>query len=213
MKGADPTLVVATSNRGKLGEFRMLLAGVPVELVSIADVLGRDLVVNEDGATFEENAIKKARVAAEQTQMLTLADDSGLEVDALQGGPGVRTARFAGESATDAERIAALLRAMEGVPSVGRYARFCCAICVVDPCADCGESVVACGICGGMIAYEPRGVGGFGYDPVFVVAGGERTMAELSVAEKGEVSHRARAVAALRPKLMAMIRGLSSVAR
>jgi XTP/dITP diphosphohydrolase len=167
----------------------------------------------EDGATFAENAIKKARAVADATLGLSLADDSGLEVDALDGRPGVRSARFAHARATDAENNAALLAALEGLgdPSAGPWshgsaqagfrARFRCALALVDPFTGGGEPHVVEGSCEGTIARTPRGSGGFGYDPLFVLEGDERTMAELRPIEKNRVSHRARALAALLPVL------------
>jgi XTP/dITP diphosphohydrolase len=163
----------------------------------------------EDGATFVENAVKKARAAAQATFMLSLADDSGLEVDALDGRPGVHSARFARERASDAENNAALLAALESftdpVSSAGEShgfsARFRCALALVDPFTAHGEPRVVEGICEGTIVRTPRGSGGFGYDPLFVVSGTSRTMAELDAEEKRRFSHRARAFAALRPIL------------
>ena len=203
------TLVIATNNRGKLDEIRSLLGDLPVEVRSAADVLRTPFEVVEDGATFTENAVKKARACARETTMLTLADDSGLEVDALEGRPGVQSARFAHARATDAENNAALLTALDalGDPmAVGggeQYtARFRCVLALVDPFTASGEPRVVEGVCDGSITRTPRGSGGFGYDPLFVVAGsGDKTMAELPEEEKNRVSHRARAVAALRPVL------------
>ena len=193
--GCRQKMVLATSNRGKLAEFQSLLAGLPFELVSATDLLGERWTVDEDGDTFEANARKKAREVAQATGVLTLADDSGLAVDALGGAPGVRSARYAGDDATPSQNVQKLLRAMEHVPEAERGARFCCVLCVVDPSKAEGEEVLVRGECEGMIGREPRGGGGFGYDPVFVVQGGDgRTMAELSPEEKGQVSHRANAV-------------------
>lgn len=198
-------LVVATHNRGKLAELRALLADLDVEVVALRDVLGRELVVVEDGATFEANALKKARAAFEATTMLTLADDSGLEVDALGGAPGVHSARYAGKHATDAENNAKLIDALgseattEG--SGGTHAvkaRFRCVLALVDPYWNDGAPYVVEGVCEGHVTRTPRGDHGFGYDPLFVVDGADRTMAELSEDEKNRVSHRARAFAKLR---------------
>lgn len=199
------SLVIATNNRGKLDELRRLLAGMNVEVLSLADVSPRRIEVVEDGDTFEANAIKKAREVAAATMMLTLADDSGLEVDALDGAPGVRSARFAGERATDAENNAALLAALDELTadSLGERtgdfrARFRCVLALVDPFVQGGEPYVIEGACEGKITAAPRGSGGFGYDPLFLVEGTDKTMAELSEDEKGRVSHRARAVERLR---------------
>lgn len=202
------SLVVATNNRGKLEELRHLLAGLDVELLSLQDVMRKRFDVAEDGETFEDNAIKKAREVASVTAMLTLADDSGLEVDALGGAPGVRSARFAGERATDAENNAALLAALDELSADGHgartsdvTARFRCVLALVDPLAQGGAPFVVEGSCEGTITRTPRGSGGFGYDPLFLVDGTDKTMAELSEDEKNRVSHRARAAQELRPTL------------
>jgi XTP/dITP diphosphohydrolase len=186
------TVVVATRNRGKLLELRELLAGLPIDLRSLDEVAPNLPPIVEDGATFEENALIKARVVAEATLLVTLADDSGLEVDALGGRPGVRSARFASDAATDAENNAALMSALEEVHGEKRTARFRSVIAVVDPFSEADPLVVE-GRCEGTIAREPRGTGGFGYDPLFVFPELERSMAELSESEKNELSHRGKA--------------------
>jgi XTP/dITP diphosphohydrolase len=192
-------LCLATTNRGKLAELRALLGALPVDLVSLAQVLpGRPPPV-EDGTTFRDNALIKARAAMKATMMMTLAEDAGLEVDALGGRPGVRSARYAGEGATDAENNAALLKALEEVDDDQRTARFRCVIVLLDPWTP-GELVTE-GRCEGRIARQPRGGGGFGYDPLFVVGEHGRTMAELDADMKNRVSHRARAVEALMAEL------------
>jgi XTP/dITP diphosphohydrolase len=196
------TLVVATGNRGKLEEIKAILEGLPVDVRGVSEVLASPPRVVEDGATFAENAVKKARAVSSATMTLTLADDSGLEVDALDGRPGVRSARFAGERATDAENNAALLAALGTFDEASDKklgARFRCVLALIDPFTSAGEPRMAEGVCEGWITRTPRGSGGFGYDPLFVVAGADRTMAELSADEKNVVSHRARALAALRP--------------
>ncbi len=188
------TVVLATSNRGKLR------TDLPIRFCSAAEVLGEQPKIVEDGDTFEANALIKARAVARATGTLALADDSGLEVDALGGRPGVRSARFAHEHATDAENNAALLRELEQVDA--RAARFRCALALVSPWKTADEHVAE-GACSGSIARAPRGSGGFGYDPLFLVDGHEgRAMAELSEHEKNRVSHRARAVQALRGILL-----------
>lgn len=203
---ARRTLVVATGNKGKLLELRELLAGLPVDLVSMRDALAAPLEIDEDGATFEANALKKARVVAAATALPTLADDSGLEVDALRGAPGVYSARYAGPRATDAENNRKLLGELESMEPHGpRTARFRCVLVLVDPVSP-EAPLVASGACEGRIAVTPRGNGGFGYDPIFLVdeppgVAGTRTMAELSEAEKNARSHRAQAVEAIRPLL------------
>jgi XTP/dITP diphosphohydrolase len=199
------SMVVATTNAGKLSELRALLADLPVQLSTVSDVLGETLVINEDGATFEHNATLKARAVCEATGLVALADDSGLEVAALGGRPGVRSARFAHERATDAENNAALLCELEHVPDASRAARFRCVLALASPWAPAEVETVE-GSCDGFIARAPRGSGGFGYDPLFVVPElAERVMAELSDAEKNAVSHRARAVRALRPVLVRLL--------
>jgi XTP/dITP diphosphohydrolase len=194
--------VVATTSRGKLEEFASLLVGLPVELHALGDVCPAFAPVVEDGATFADNALKKARAAARRTGMIALADDSGLEVDALGGRPGVHSARFAGEHATDAENNAALLAALSalaGSASCPAFrARFRCALALVDPRSSSTEPLTSEGVCEGLIAAAPRGKGGFGYDPLFIVAGTHQTFAELDRVDKNRLSHRARAVAALR---------------
>jgi XTP/dITP diphosphohydrolase len=198
------SLIIATSNEGKLNELRALLGDLPLELRSVREVLGENPSISEDGATFEDNAIIKARAVCRATGSYALADDSGLEVAALGGRPGVRSARFAHERATDAENNAALLGELEHVADGSRVARFRCVLALASPWAAEVETVA--GSCDGFIARAPRGSGGFGYDPLFIVPElGERAMAELSEAEKNGVSHRARAVRALRPVLFRVI--------
>src|SRR6187551_3562228 len=187
------TIVLATSNHGKLVELRALLADLPVQLRSAAELLGEQPSIVEDGATFEANALIKARAIARATRTIALADDSGLEVDALGGRPGVRSARFAHERATDAENNAALLRELEEIEDGSRKARFRCVLALASPW-DPEHVEIAEGSCEGLIARAPRGSGGFGYDPLFIVPErGGRAMAEISEDEKNEVSHRARA--------------------
>ena len=201
------TLVLASSNQGKLTELRALLADLPVQVLGVSDVLGRVLPVAETGSSFEENATLKARAVCQATRLVSLADDSGLEVTALGGAPGVRSARFAHERANDAENNAALLRALEHVEPPQRTARFRCALSLATPYSPHVKCVE--GSCAGAIAESPRGSGGFGYDPLFLVEGhGGRSMAELSESEKNEVSHRGQAVRALRPLLTDLVREL-----
>lgn len=214
------SLVVATNNRGKLDELRHILADMNVEVLSIQDVSKKPIHVVEDGDTFEANAIKKAREVANATMMLTLADDSGLEVEALGGAPGVRSARFAGERATDAENNAALLAALDtlsadatGTRTGDFKARFRCVLALVDPFVRDGEPYVVEGTCNGKITRTPRGSGGFGYDPLFLVEGTDKTMAELSEEEKNRLSHRARAVQALRLTLEKTLAARDAITR
>ena len=184
-------LLLATTNQGKVKEYRSLLEGVPFEMVSPRE-LGIDAEVEETGQTFEENARMKASAMAERSGLITLADDSGLEVDALNGEPGVRSARYAGEGATDADRYNYLLSRMENLPWPERTARFRCVIAIAVP----GGEVMTCeGECPGIIMLEPKGDNGFGYDPVFYLPDMDRTMAEISREEKNRISHRAQAAA------------------
>jgi XTP/dITP diphosphohydrolase len=197
------SIVLATQNHGKLAELRGLLADLPVELLSMRDVLGDGFSVPEDGETFEQNALTKAVAVCKAAHMPALADDSGLEVEALAGRPGVRSARFAHERATDAENNAALLRELEDFDDPQRSARFRCVLALATPWDDTPRT--ADGRCDGRIARTPRGSGGFGYDPLFVLADG-RAMAELSEQEKNALSHRGRAMHALRPMLVELVK-------
>lgn len=188
-------LLVATRNKGKLAELRELVTDLDVELLSLDDTPNAPADVVEDGATFEANARKKASEYARATGLLTLADDSGLEVDALGGEPGVRSARFAGPHATDGENNRLLLTRLVSFERDERTARFRCVLAVADPHGPLGTDVhLESGACEGRIVSGPRGTGGFGYDPLFVpAAAGERTLAELRGEEKNALSHRAEA--------------------
>ena len=199
------TLVLATTNEGKLAELRALLADLPVEVIGMADVVGTSFSISETGQTFEENALLKARAVCQATGLIAIGDDSGLEVDALGGRPGVRSRRFAHERATDAENNAALLRELTEIEA--REARFRCVLALATPFSAEVQSVA--GVCEGSILRAPRGSGGFGYDPLFVLAGSDgRALAELSELEKNAVSHRGRAAQALRPLLLALVNDL-----
>ncbi len=184
-----PKLLLATSNLAKVREYRSLLSGVPYELVTLAEE-GIGDIAGEEAETLEENAILKATTYAARGQLLALADDSGLEVDALAGEPGARSARYAGQVASDRELIDYLLAKLEGVPWDKRAARFRCFIALARPG---GEVELCCGECHGVISFEPRGEGGFGYDPIFYLPELGKTMAELPPGVKNQVSHRARA--------------------
>lgn len=192
--GWPPRVVLATTNRGKLHEVAAILAADGVEVIGIDDVAPGWQVV-EDGATFAENARIKARDLARRTGLPVLGDDSGLEVDALGGRPGVRSARYAGEHATDAENVALLLRELGDAAPEARTAAFRCALALAWPD---GKLVEAEGRCEGRIAAAPRGSGGFGYDPVFVDPASGRTFGELPGEAKNAFSHRRRALDALR---------------
>jgi XTP/dITP diphosphohydrolase len=194
---SKPKLLLATNNRAKLKEYSVLLQGIPCEVVSLVDV-GIELKVDETGETFEANATLKAKTYASLTNLTALADDSGLEVDALNGEPGVRSARYAGEGASQAELIQHLLRKLSDMPWEERSARFKCVIAIAAPD---GEVITFHGECQGIITFEPRGKGGFGYDPVFYISELGKTMAELTMREKNKVSHRGKAVKEARPYL------------
>jgi XTP/dITP diphosphohydrolase len=194
-------LVLATTNRGKIAEFRELFANLDIEVISIADAVPTPFVVDENQPTFKGNATKKAVAAATITNMLSLADDSGLEVDALDGAPGVRSARYAGEHATAEENNAALIAALRAKGGETFSARFRCALVLVDPHGETYSVVGVTEKMEGHVILEPRGSNGFGYDPLFVPAGFDRTFAELSAEEKNSLSHRAKALAQIVPKL------------
>jgi XTP/dITP diphosphohydrolase len=201
-KQAVTRLLIATNNPGKAEEYRELLSGLPLEITFPAQE-GLDLDVKETGETFEENAHIKALAFARATGLLTLADDSGLEVDALGGAPGVHSARYAGPGASDTDRYQRLLAALAAVPPQERSARFRCVVALALP-AGIIHSVD--GTCEGQIGFAPRGEYGFGYDPIFVVEGyGGQTLAELHPDEKNRISHRARAVEAARPMLTRLL--------
>lgn len=192
-----PRLLVASANPGKIAEYRSLLDGVDCDLVSMADA-GIIVDIEETGATYEENARIKATVCAESSGLVTLADDSGLEVDALGGEPGVYSARYAGDDASDEQRVSYLLSKMDGVPPEQRTARFVCVIAIAVP----GEDVTFCrGECHGRIVEDPRGTLGFGYDPAFFMPDLGKTVAELTPDVKNRVSHRGRAAAEARKVL------------
>lgn len=191
-----PRVVVATSNPGKLREIRAILADLDVEWLTLADVAS--VVLPAEGDAYEANALAKARAVASGTGEWALADDSGLEVDALDGAPGPHSARFGGPGLDDAGRARALLDAVARSGRPERGARFVCVAALVSPG---GRSWTARGELDGELVALPRGSGGFGYDPVFRVAGRDETLAELGAAEKNRLSHRARALAALRGPL------------
>jgi XTP/dITP diphosphohydrolase len=197
-------LLIATNNPGKVREYEELLETLPAAVeITYPAQQGLALEVEESGETFEENARLKALAFAQASGLLTLADDSGLEVDALDGAPGVRSARYAGPDSNDVDRYRKLLGALAGVPADRRSARFRCVVALAQPD---GTIHTADGTCEGEIGHEPRGTHGFGYDPVFVVDGyGGRTMAELAPEIKNRISHRGRALAAIRPRLEQLV--------
>lgn len=190
MHSVPRRILLATRNQGKVEEIRRLLRDLPVELLSLEDV-DRVPHVLEDGDTFEENALKKAREIAYATELTTLADDSGLCVDALDGRPGALSARYAGATASDEVKCARILEEMSGVPDDRRSARFVCVLALVSPWK---KERLFRGECRGWITREPRGIGGFGYDPIFYHEDSGRTFAEMDRESKNTVSHRGRAL-------------------
>jgi XTP/dITP diphosphohydrolase len=190
-------IVLATANRGKIAEIKNIL-DMPGVTWLTQEAFGDWPDIVEDGPTFQANAEIKARAVAQKFDLPALADDSGLEVDALGGRPGVRSARYAGPNASDADNVAKLLDELADTPAGERTARFVAVVVVAWPD---GRTESAAGFCRGTIAAAPRGEGGFGYDPVFVPEGMDRTMAELAPSEKNEISHRGRALRLLRDEL------------
>ena len=182
-------LLLATNNAGKVKEFRSLLRGIPFELVTPKET-GINMDVAETGKTYEENARLKACTLANESGLLTLADDSGIEVYALHGEPGLISARYAGEKASDAERVDFLLSKLKDVPAAKRTARYYCVIAIAQPD---GQVIFCDGECKGTITFEPRGEKGFGYDPVFYFVEYGKTMSELPIEVKNQISHRGKA--------------------
>ena len=197
-----PKLLLATNNPGKAAEFRQLLEGCGWEIVTPAE-LGLTLEIEETGQTYTENATMKAVEYAKASGLVTLADDSGLEVDALGGRPGPLSARYAGPDRTDEERVRALLEELAGVPDEQRTARFRAVIAIAEPG---GRVELAGGTVEGRIAHEPRGENGFGYDPVFLLPERGMTTAELPPDEKNAVSHRGAAARNAQAVLERMLR-------
>jgi len=184
-----PELLLATSNPGKIREYRFLLDGLGYQITTLAEE-GIAKTVIESGSNYEQNARLKALTYAKLSQLTALADDSGLEVDALNGEPGVKSARFAGEAATDAEKVSLILAKLNNVPWERRTACFKCVITIASPG---GHAEVCYGECHGMIAIEAKGGNGFGYDPIFSLPEIGKTMAEIPFEMKNQISHRARA--------------------
>lgn len=188
-------VVLATGNQGKVREFSKLLKGVFENVISLKDLDSPPEVI-EDGVTFSDNALKKAREIAEYSGKLSLADDSGLEVDALNGEPGIYSARYSGPGATDKTNIEKLLNELGD--NTKRKARFVCVLALVDPN---GEEIVVEGFCEGEIITKPRGESGFGYDPIFYLPQFEKTMAEIDPELKNQISHRSEALSKLKLEL------------
>jgi XTP/dITP diphosphohydrolase len=191
-------IVLATTNKSKVKEIRAITSRLPVEILTVEDFPAIEFPP-EDGSTFEDNAIKKARFVSEKTGLAALADDSGLEVDELDGRPGIRSSRYAGAGATDSDNIAKLLKELSEVPLARRKARFVCVITFVEPS---GDKITFKGTCEGLIGFVPSGTCGFGYDPVFIVPEMGKTMAELSPEDKNLISHRGRAMEKLKTWLI-----------
>lgn len=199
-------LVLATRNRDKVTEIAQLLEELNLELHTLIEFPDAPVVI-EDGETLKENAIKKAREIAEHTGMPAVADDTGLEVDALNGAPGVYSSRYAGENASYEDNVRKLLQELEAVPSERRSARFRCVVALVAG----GDTHTVEGVCNGVIIDAPRGDQGFGYDPVFFVPEHGQTFAEMQPNLKNQISHRARAFEALKQTLLRITSGRSAV--
>ena len=198
---AQTKLIIATRNKGKLREVEALLAGYPLEVLSMADF--PDLPeIRENGNTFAENAIIKATFVAQKTGLLTLGDDSGLEVDHLEGAPGVHSARFAGEPADDRRNNQKLLALLEGGPLEARSARFRCVMALAEPE---GRTHLVEGTCEGYIGWELIGEQGFGYDPLFMLPNRALTLAQLDLETKNQISHRAQALKKALPMLLELL--------
>ncbi len=194
-------IIIATKNRGKAKDFEALFHPHGYEVLTLHDV-AEHMDVEETGTTFEENALLKATALAEHLQTIVIADDSGLEIDALDGRPGVYSARYAGEEKSDEANIDKVLEELQGVSERERIARFVCVIAVAGPTI---EDFTVRGTCEGTIATERKGTNGFGYDPIFYVPSEEKMMAELTPEEKGSISHRGNAIKQLSSKLPTLL--------
>ena len=205
--GADSpsqTVVLATANSHKLREIAEMLRDAPFRLIGL-DSFPQVILPPETEDTFEGNAAVKAAAAARQTGMIAIGDDSGLEVEALDGRPGILSARFAGAGATDEANLNLLLQLMAGVPDGDRGARFVCALAIAAPD---GKLSVSRGVCEGRITSSPRGANGFGYDPIFLIVDDGRTLAQFSAAEKNAISHRYHAVRTALPRILNALAGI-----
>lgn len=202
-------IVLATRNPGKVREFLELMRDLPIQVYSL-DAFPQIGHLREEGITYTENAISKAATVARLTRRLTVADDSGIEIDALDGKPGAQSARFLGDAASDTARNARILRLLHNVSAEHRTARYRAIVAVAHPD---GETRTFEGTCEGRIATAPRGSGGFGYDPVFMVPAYGKTMAQLPLPVKNRISHRARAFAAAHPYLKTLAAGRASPER
>lgn len=199
-------IILATGNQHKKEEVQKILGEGDFQILTMKEA-GMDLDIVEDGDSFEENAMIKARAVKEHTSAAVLADDSGLEVDALDGAPGIYSARYSGEDANDEKNNEKMLEEMKEVPLEKRGAQFVCVIAYID---EAGAEHVFRGECPGHIAYEPKGDGGFGYDPLFLVERLNKTYAQLTEEEKNELSHRAEALKKAKPVLLSHAKGLRS---
>jgi XTP/dITP diphosphohydrolase len=193
-----PRIVIASRNEGKIREIQRILGDLGIDWITLRELESWPKLT-EDGQTFFENALRKAQALTAFIGLAALADDSGLEVEALGGAPGVRSARYGGEEGNDRLNVRKLLKGMKGVPRTAREARFVCVVALSFPD---GDYIWSEGVCAGSIAESPRGKGGFGYDPVFIPEGYDRTFAELPPAEKDSLSHRGKALRALRNQLV-----------
>lgn len=193
-------IIFATGNEGKMKEIRMILADIGVEVLSLKDA-GIEVDIDENGTTFEENAIIKAKEISKRCNTIVLADDSGLEIDYLNGEPGIYSARYMGEDTSYVIKNNNLIQRLEGVPLAKRTARFVCAIAAVTPG---GKVLTTIGTMEGYIGYEEKGVNGFGYDPIFVLPQYQMTSAELSLDVKNEESHRGKALRKMKEELLKM---------
>lgn len=202
MSGIMKSVIIATKNKGKASEFKNMFSANGYEVKTLLDIPGAP-DVEETGSTFEENAILKAEAIARQFNQFVIADDSGLIVDALDGRPGVYSARYAGEDKVDEANTEKVLRELEGVPEVERTARFYCALALASPNQ---ETITVSGTMEGLITNQPSGTNGFGYDPIFFVTEQGKTNAELTKEEKNKISHRANALKALNEKLEAFLK-------
>lgn len=200
-----PSLLIGTQNSGKVVEIKRILGKIPAKLISLNDLPEIPPPV-EDGATFLDNAVIKARYYFEQSGIMAMADDSGLEVDALSGAPGVRSARYGGDGLNDSDRTALVLEQMRDVADNDRHARFRCVIAVAGLGVPNG-CISAEGVVDGMIARQPRGDNGFGYDPIFIPDGEVRTTAEMNESEKDALSHRGIALRSLKLDLLQILSG------
>ncbi|NLW22643.1 MAG: XTP/dITP diphosphatase [Tissierellia bacterium] len=195
-------LVLATGNPNKIEEIRDILKELPIEVLSKEDVGLKNIDIEEDGNTLEENAIKKARAIANEVEGMVMADDSGLFVDFLGGAPGVHSARYSGENSTDEENNRKLLEELKGVPMEKRGASFKAVMALVT---EEGKIITVSGECRGTIAFEARGKEGFGYDPLFIVDGYDKTFAELGEEVKNKISHRAKALDQLKKEITKLL--------